>query len=212
MPLFDPTLLAAYSLAALALALTPGPDMLYCLTAGVAGGPRAGLVAGAGITAALLLHVAAATFGLAGLVATSPLAFEALRWLGAGYLLWLAWQSLRAGPLQPGQGVESEVQPLSLIFRRAMLTCLLNPKLLLFLFAFLPQFVRPEAGSVPLQTLILGLILVVPGLLINTAVGLGGGRLGQWLLRNPAWSRWQNRIVAAVMLGLALRLVLGTRS
>ncbi len=213
MPAFDPELLALYTVAALALSLTPGPDMLFCFASGVAGGPRAGLAAGAGIGAALMLHLAALTLGLSGLVAASPLAFEALRWAGAAYLLWLAWQAFNAPPptLEAANGGGAAAVDLGAVFRRGMITCLLNPKLLLFLLAFLPQFVRPEAGSVAAQSFILGLILFVPGLFINAAVGYGGGGLGRWLLRNPAVARWQNRLVGAIFAGLAMRLLFAGR-
>ena len=213
MPAFDTELLALYTLAALALSLTPGPDMLFCFASGVAGGPRAGLAAGAGIGAALMVHLAALTLGLSGLVAASPIAFEALRWAGAAYLLWLAWQAFTAPPptLDAAGGAGGAGVDLGAVFRRGMVTCLLNPKLLLFLLAFLPQFVRPEAGSVAAQSFILGLILFVPGLIINAAVGYGGGGLGRWLLRNPAVARWQNRLVGAIFAGLAARLLLAVR-
>lgn len=213
MPSFDPQLLALYTAAALALSLTPGPDMLFCFASGVAGGPRAGLAAGAGIGAGLLIHLTALTPGIAGLVAASPLAFETLRWAGAAYLLWMAWQAFRAPAAipVPGDGVAAAEADLAAVFRRGVVTCLLNPKLLLFLLAFLPQFVRPEAGSVAMQSLILGLILVVPGLFINAAVGYGGGGLGQWLLRNPKVARFQNLLVGTIFAGLAVRLVLSGR-
>ena len=98
------------------------------------------------------------------------------------------------------------------VFRRGFVTCLLNPKLILFLLAFLPQFVRPEAGSVAAQSLVLGLILVVPGLLINAAVGYGGGGLGRWMARHPGVGRLQNRLVGVLFLALAARLALGGRA
>lgn len=216
MPAFDPELLALYTLAALALAATPGPDMLFCFASGVAGGPRAGLAAAAGIGAALAVHLTALTLGLAGLVAASPVAFDTLRWAGGLYLLWLAWQAFRAPPpalrtAAGREGREDTAADLRAVFRRGVVTCLLNPKLLLFMLAFLPQFVRPEAGPVAAQFFILGLILMVPGLFVNAAVGYGGGGLGQWLLRNPKIAWLQNRIVGTIFAGLAARLLIGAK-
>jgi len=213
MPAFDPALLAAYTVAALALSLTPGPDMLFCLANGIAHGPRGGLAAAAGIGAALLVHVVAVTAGLAGVVTASPLAFEVLRWAGALYLLYLAWQAFRAPPamLDHGAAPAAGRADLRRVFRGGFVTCLLNPKLLLFFVAFLPQFVQPAAGSVSAQMLILSLILVVPGLLINAGVGVSGGGIARMLARNPAVAWWQNRLVGGIFLALALRLALSDR-
>lgn len=211
MPAFDPELLAAYTVAALALSLTPGPDMLFCFANGVAHGARGALAAASGIFLGLCVHVTAVTLGLAGLVVASPLAFEALRWAGAAYLAWIAWQSFRAPPML--LVAEGQVTPVdtAAVVRRGFVTCLLNPKLLLFFLSFLPQFIRPEAGAVAVQTLILALILVIPGLSLNAAVGLGGGGVGRWMARHPRLLSLQNRLVGLIFLALALRLVLVPR-
>ncbi|ACI99266.1 LysE family translocator [Rhodospirillum centenum] len=212
MPVFDPQLLAVYTLAAVALSLTPGPDMLLCFASGLGGGPRAGLAASAGVATALLLHTVAMTLGFAGLVAASPLALDLLRWLGAAYLLWAAWNAFRAGPAGLGAVAPTDQRAaLAAVYRRGLLTCLLNPKLLLFMLAFLPQFVRPEAGSMAAQFLVLSLILFVPGFLVNAAVGVSAGGLGRWLLRRPLWARVQNWLVGTIFVALALRLVAAPR-
>ncbi|WP_119680208.1 LysE family translocator [Indioceanicola profundi] len=214
MPDFDPALLATYAVAALGLSLTPGPDMLFCFANGVAHGPRGALAAAFGIFLGLAVHLAALTLGLAGLVAASPLAFEALRWAGAAYLVWMAVQAFRSPPMAltaDGCDVGPRQVPLAAIVRRGFVTCLLNPKLILFFLSFLPQFIRPEAGSVAVQTLILALILVLPGLAINAAVGVGGGGIGRWLSRHPGFARAQNWFVGGIFLALAARLALVQR-
>lgn len=214
MPDFDTALLATYAVAALALSLTPGPDMLFCFANGVAHGARGALAAAFGILLGLLVHMTAMTLGLAGLVAASPVAFEALRWVGAAYLVWIAVQTFRSPPLALTAGAcdtGPRQVPLGAIVRRGFFTCLLNPKLVLFFLSFLPQFIRPEAGSVAVQTLVLTLILVVPGFLIVAAVGVGGGGIGRWLARHPTLARAQNWLVGGIFMALALRLVLGQR-
>lgn len=213
MPAFDPALLAAYTLAALALSLTPGPDMLFCFANGVAHGARGALAAAAGIFLGLVVHVTALTLGLAGLVAASPVAFEALRWAGAAYLLWIAVQTFRSPPMMlTAEATDTQPRaPVGTILRRGFITCLLNPKLLLFFLSLLPQFIRPEAGSVAAQTFILALILVVPGLVINAAVGVGGGGIGRFLARNPMLARVQHWLVGGIFLALAARLVFSAR-
>ncbi|MFM2043959.1 MAG: hypothetical protein RLY86_2535 [Pseudomonadota bacterium] len=218
MPDFDPTLLGTYALAALALTLTPGPDMLFCFANGVAHGARGAVAAAFGIFLGLIIHMTALTLGLAGLVAASPLAFEALCWAGAAYLVWMAVQTFRSPPTMlpadgsPGAAPAARAVPVAAIVRDGFVTCLLNPKLLLFFLSFLPQFIRPEAGSVAVQTLVLGLILVVPGFIVITAVGIGGGGIGRWLSRHPTVAKVQHWLVGAIFLALAARLLLGGRN
>jgi len=217
MPVFDPELLTAYIVAALALSASPGPDMLFCFATGVAHGARGGLAAALGIFLGLVVHAGAMTLGLASLVAASPLAFEVIRWAGAAYLVWIAVQTFRSAPISlPAEGTDVsgrlEAGGFAAVVRRGFITCVLNPKLILFLLSFLPQFIRPEAGPVAVQTLMLCLILVVPGFAINLAVGLSGGGLARWLRRHPFWVRAQNWFLGAVFLGLAARLLWSARS
>ncbi|MFE0756678.1 LysE family translocator [Inquilinus sp. NPDC058860] len=205
--MFDPATLALFMAAALALNLTPGPDMLFCFANGVARGPRAGLAAALGIGGGAAVHTLAAALGLAGLFAASPAAFEILRWGGAAYLLWLAMKALRstasglgaAGPLPP--------RPAGRIFLDGMVTNVLNPKVALFFIAFLPQFVDP-AHSAALQILVLGTLLNLSGTAVNALVGMSSGGLGQLLSRRPIVARLLNGFTGIVFLGLAARLVL----
>ena len=208
----DAETLALMAAVALAMGLTPGPDMLFCFAMGVEKGPRGAVAASAGIGLGLVVHVALAILGVAGLVAASPAAFEAIRWAGAGYLLWLACKAFTAPPtlLEAPDGAAPRGE-LSAVFWKGTLTCLTNPKLLLFFLAFLPQFVKPDAGNVPLQMLVLSLIFITPGSLINTAVGVSGGGLGRLMRRHPGWVKAQNRIVGGVFAALALRLALAGR-
>ncbi|MGR3757320.1 MAG: LysE family translocator [Tranquillimonas sp.] len=201
--------LAAFVPAALALNLTPGADMMFCLAQGLRGGPRAALAADAGIAVGVLVHVLVAGLGLSAAVAAAPWLLEAIRWIGIGYLLWLARQALRArapaaaGPVGPARPARA--------FRDGLAVNLTNPKVILFVLAFLPQFVDPARAVLP-QFLVLGAILALGGLLANGAVGLGAGRLGRRLARSPGLGRLLGRITAAIYAGLALRLVLMQRS
>ncbi|WP_343717904.1 LysE family translocator [Inquilinus sp.] len=209
--MFDPATLALYMAAALALNLTPGPDMLFCFANGVSRGPRAGLAAALGIGGGAAVHTMAAALGLAGLFAASPTAFEILRWGGAAYLLWLALKTLRgvaagsgaglgaAGPLPP--------RPVGRIFFDGMVTNVLNPKVALFFIAFLPQFVDP-AHSAVLQIVVLGTLGNISGTTINALVGMSSGGVGRVLSRRPAVARLLNGFTGVVFLGLAARLVL----
>lgn len=203
----DALTLAAFIPAGLALNLTPGADMMFVLAQGLRGGTRAGMAANLGIAAGCLVHVAVAALGLAALLHSYPAAFEVVRWGGVGYLLFLAVKAWRARP--PAQA-QVGAAPLPRIFREALVVNILNPKVALFILAFLPQFVVP-ARPVLTQFLVLGLVFCLGGLLVNGAVALFSGRLGG-LLRQSAAARALNRISAGVFTLLALRLALMERA
>nr|WP_248633644.1 LysE family translocator [Cereibacter changlensis] len=143
--------------------------------------------------------------GLGAAVAAAPWLFEAIRWVGVGYLLWLAWATLRAGP-----GVAlPEVRP-ARAFREGLVVNLTNPKVILFVLAFVPQFVDPAHPVLP-QFLVFGLILSVGGLVVNGLVGVFAGGVGRRLVGSPGFGRWLGRASAAIFVGLAARLALMQR-
>ncbi|HMO08507.1 MAG TPA: LysE family translocator [Paracoccaceae bacterium] len=203
----DPAILWLFVPAALALNLTPGADMMFCLGQGLRAGPWAALAADAGIAAGCLLHVAAAGLGLGALVAAAPWAFEAIRWAGVLYLLWLAARMLRGGTA--GAGTGAPLTPVRALLQ-GLAVNLLNPKVILFVLAFLPQFVDPAAPILP-QFLILGGVIALGGLVVNGAVGVMAAGLGARLAGGGAVQVWLGRAVAAIFAGLALRLALMQR-
>lgn len=198
--------LSLFLLAVLALFLSPGPNMAFVLSHGVAHGPRGGLAAAVGISAADLVHTLFAATGVTALVAAWPPSFDLLRYAGALYLLWLAAQAVRGGGL-PRIGGQARPAGFGRIVRMALLNNLVNPKALLFFMVFLPQFVDPSRGSVPLQLLQLGAVLSLAALGFNTLLGACSGQVGRWLQARPGAARWQGGLLAAVMLGLAVRLL-----
>lgn len=187
---------------ALALNLTPGPDMTFVLAQSAHSGARAGLAAALGIGAGALFHMTLAAFGLAALFAAFPLAFDIVRYIGAAYLVWIAWGMIR----RPPHLGRDAAQPASAVFRQGMLTNMLNPKVAMFFIAFLPQFVVKSAGPAWAQILVLGIAFNISGTLVNCAVALGGGRLAHRLRANPRIGKILGWISGSVMLGLALRL------
>lgn len=198
--------LSLFLLAVLVLMLSPGPNMAFVLSHGMALGPRGGLAAALGIAAADLVLTLLTASGVTALLAAWAPMFDLLRYLGALYLLWLAWQAWR----QPGVvrlGTHGRV-PLGRVFRMAMLGSLLNPKALLFFMVFLPQFVDAGRGEIVLQLTLLGMVLSLVALLFNSALGSCSGQLGRLLQRYPRAACWQRWALAAVLLGLALRLLL----
>lgn len=206
--MIDPVILLTFIPAAIALNLTPGADMMFCLGTGLKAGPRAGLAASAGVAAGCMVHVSVAGAGLGAAIAAAPGSFDLIRWIGVAYLLWLAVSVLRNAGDLPSLGVPA--LGLRAAVLRGFLVNLTNPKVILFVLAFVPQFVDP-ARPVLLQFLILGGVIALGGFIINGIVGAGAGRLGRRMTRTPAIRRWLDRISATIFAALALRLALGHR-
>ena len=205
----EPLTLLAFVPAGLALNLTPGADMMFCLGQGLKSGRRPAMAANFGIATGGMVHTLLAALGLGALVAAHPTAFEAIRWLGVGYLLWLAVAALRSSPF----AAEAAVVPVSArkAFWQGLMVNLLNPKVILFILAFLPQFVDPTRAILP-QFLTLGVVFSLGGLMVNGAVGLFAGSIGQRVARSAGLSRWLSRISATIFGALALRLALMPRT
>ncbi|MEO1161157.1 MAG: LysE family translocator [Pseudomonadota bacterium] len=208
--IIEPAQLLIFMMAGIALNLTPGADMMFCLSQGLKSGRKAGFAASLGIATGSIVHVLLAAFGLAALIAANPVAFEVLRWAGVGYLVWLAVQALRH-PVQldlPGDTRRS--QPMR-AWRDGVLVNLLNPKVIVFTLAFLPQFVDPERGSTVLQFLLLGLVLNITGTTVNGFVGIGAGSVRGLLAGNRWIAGTLGYVSSAVFLGLAAKLAFDRR-
>ncbi|MEO8388111.1 LysE family translocator [Polaromonas sp.] len=207
--MMDMGTLSLFVLAVLALFLSPGPNMAFVLSHGLAHGVRGGFAAAIGISAADLVHTLCAATGVTAVVAAWPPSFDALRYAGALYLLWLAWQALRpAGARSAAQATSAGFAGFARIVRMALLNNLVNPKALLFFMVFLPQFVNPARGHVTLQLLVLGVLLSAMALVFNTMLGAFSGQIGRRLQARPGAAKFQRGFLAFVMAGLALRLLL----
>ena len=193
--------LIAFLIGGLIVNFAPGQDMMFATACGLQGGPRVGAAAGFGAGCGVLWHVALAAAGVSALIAAHPGALDAIRWGGVAYLLWLAVKSWRAGAALPGTGVPS----LGRAWARGLLTNMLNPKPVLFVMAFLPQFVRPEAGSVWQQIVALGLVFALTGTLVTMFYGAVAGFAGKALARRV---QGLNKLAAVMFAGLAGRLVI----
>ena len=198
--------LVAFIPAALALNLTPGADMLFCLGQGLRSGPRAAVAASAGISMGSFVHVTLAALGLGALIAALPWAFDAIRWIGVAYLLFLAWQTLRSSGGTDAQDAELSA---GRAFWTGFMVNLTNPKVILFVLAFIPQFVRPEVGSVLGQFLIFGLVLSVGGFFINGGVGVFASGLGRRMASGGRVLSW---ITSGIFVALAARLAMLERA
>jgi threonine/homoserine/homoserine lactone efflux protein len=174
--MIDPTVLLAFLLATTLVVVAPGPDNTYIAAVAMAQGARSGVLSAAGMALGMIVHVTAAALGLAVLLHSTPWALEAIRIVGAGYLCWLAWSALRTRADAAGASQTHSAAPV--VLRRAIVTNLTNPKVVLFFAAFLPQFVRRGYGPVAAQLLILGVIFLAVGLVSDSIIAVSFGRLG----------------------------------
>lgn len=202
----DVSTLIVFCIAVFILTITPGPDLLYIATRGMAQGRSAGLVSALGVHTGVLVHTLAAALGLSALIATSSLAFSIVKYLGAAYLLYLGLRTLLAR--ETGQKVHNLelVSHVSLkkIYCEGIVTNVLNPKAVLFFFAFLPQFIDPASSTAIFQTIILGLLVIVVSFPVDAAVGLCAGTLGNWWIRNVGMQRFGKWVTGTVFIGLGI--------
>ncbi len=209
--MLDPATLTPFFFALIALQLSPGPDMLLVMGRGIGQGHRVAFLTAMGATLlAGLVQLPLLALGVASLIQTSPLAFGFLRWAGAAYLLWLGVNLLR----QSERSTEAAIKPASVTGWTALwegaISNLTNPKVLVFMLAFLPQFVDPNSDwSVTTQLLVLGTIQKLSGFAVLPLVAFGAGRLGNWISRRPNLIVWQKRFTGVVLIGLGLRLAFG---
>jgi len=211
----DPDLFRLYLVAVGILVLMPGPDSLLVLTRSIVDGRRAGVMAATGITLGNLIHTIAAAAGVSALVVASPILFDILRYAGTAYLAWIgvqalaaAWNGWRGRASAPPETADRRQAG---VFGQGLLTNLLNAKVILFYLAFVPQFVAPALGDVPLQILLLGVVLAIGGfgyLLVLTVLASGAA---QRALRSPAVRTCLDAVSGVLFLGFAVRLVLTER-
>ncbi|WP_068087894.1 LysE family translocator [Polycladidibacter stylochi] len=197
--------LSTFTSVAIVLALAPGPDNVFVLTQSAMSGRPAGIAVTLGLATGIIAHTTAVALGVAAIFATSDLAFNLLKWIGAGYLAYLAIGAWRAKP----ESLQAEKEkPMSLLalYRRGVIMNITNPKVSIFFLSFLPQFVNPLHGPLTLQFAQLGFIFILVTLLVFGGVALAAGTIGQKLSNNPKAQVILNRIAATVFLGLALKL------
>jgi threonine/homoserine/homoserine lactone efflux protein len=210
-PMQDLSTLALFAAACLALTATPGPDMLLIASRSVSQGRASGFATLAGIQVDTYCHALAAALGLSQLFVAVPLAYDVVRYLGAIYLLYLAWKTIRATgtAFVPTSGLRR--YPILSVFRQGLLTNLLNPKMALFVLALFPQFLRPGAGSVAVQIMLLATMLNLVGLVVNGIVIVMASRLGRAFSGRNRLRRTPQYLLATVFAGLAARLAFDTR-
>jgi threonine/homoserine/homoserine lactone efflux protein len=208
--MIPPETMSIFLIASVALALAPGPDNIFVLTQSALFGRPAGLLVTLGLCTGLLVHTAAVTLGVAAIVQASAFAFNALKAVGAGYLLYLAWLAWRASAtsISTPRGAERSRRSLYL---RGVVMNVTNPKVAIFFLAFLPQFADPARGALTQQLLTLGALFMLATLCVFGAIAWTAGFIGEWLKGSARAQVAMNRIAAAVFETLAIRLALSER-
>ena len=213
----DAGTLALFAVAAITLLVIPGPSVLYIVTRSVDQGRAAGLASVGGIHVGTLVHVAAAAFGLSALLVSSATAYNAVRWVGAAYLIWLGVRRLLAreedAAAIAGAGPGARRQGLRRVFAQGVVVNVLNPKTALFFFAFLPQFVDATRGSVSFQVVVFGVAFVLLGLVSDGAYAVAASAGARWLRRRPGVARTSRLVSGGVLISLGVTTALaGSRS
>ncbi len=208
--MFDPSQLAIFMAATLALNLTPGPDMLYTATRSLGQGKQAGVASALGIGAGTIVHIVAATLGLSAVLSYSAVTFMAIKYLGAAYLIYLGIKTFR-NKEQLHLGKSDSRESTRRIFWQGVVTNILNPKVALFFLSFLPQFVNPERGSVGLQLATLGIMFDISGVTVLLVVAFAVGHASSWLENRPTFWKVQKWFTGSVFIALGARLALADR-
>ena len=208
--MIDLSTLIAYTAVVLGFVFIPGPATLLTIARATSSGAKVGIAAGAGIAAGDVFHTVMAMVGISAIIATSTMLFSIVKYIGAAYLVYLGIRAIiEKTPANPAAGAVAISACKA--FRQAVLTEVLNPKTALFFLAFLPQFVRPENGSVMLQLMTLGVIFVLLGLFSMVIFAVSAGGLGKFLRRNPSVVKWQGKFVGGIYCALGVRLALQQR-
>jgi threonine/homoserine/homoserine lactone efflux protein len=203
--------LFAFGLIALGLVLTPGPNMIYLISRSICQGRAAGLISLGGIALAFILYMLSTALGVTALLITVPLAYDALRFAGMAYLLYLAWQAVRPGGRSPFQLRELDRDSPRKLFAMGFLTNLLNPKAAVLYLSLLPQFITPGHGSVLLQSVTLGATQMVISLTVNALIVLMAGAIARFLAGRPFWVSAQRWLMGTVLAGLAVDMAVRSR-
>jgi threonine/homoserine/homoserine lactone efflux protein len=209
MTLLAPEQLASFLGAAVLITLSPGPDNLLVLSLGASRGRARGVAFGLGCALGCLSHTLLAALGVSALIAASPIAFKALKVVGGLYLVFLGWQAIRSrGGVHVGAAAATTETPARL-FWRGVFANAINPKVIMFFLAFLPQFVVATRGGEPWQIAQLGVVFTAQAALLFGALGYFAGAIGAWLNRNERAGLWLDRVAGAVFIGLGLKLLAG---
>ncbi len=196
---------------AVLLTLAPGPDILFVIAQSLSQGKQAGIATALGLCTGLLVHISAATLGVSAVIYQSALAFAIVKYAGAAYLLYLAWQAFREKDSSLAFGRQKPMAYASL-YKKGIVMNVLNPKVSLFFLALLPQFVDPSVGRVPQQMLLLGAVFLAQALFVFTLVSIGAEKLRHLLLSNERIAKRINRLKGALFALIGIQIAFSERS
>lgn len=198
--------LIAFALICLGMVLTPGPNMIYLVSRSICQGPAAGLVSLGGVALGFVFYMLMSALGITVLVMAVPFAYDALKFAGAAYLLWLSWQAVRPGGRSPFQVRDLPKDSPRKLFMMGLVTNLLNPKAAVLYLSLLPQFVDPALGSVLLQSVVLGASQIAISVTVNAMIALMASSIALFLAGRPFWMVVQRWLMGTVLAGLAVRM------
>src|ERR1700760_3225910 len=187
--------LLAFALVSLGIVLTPGPNTIYVISRSLTQGPGAGIVSLDGVALGFLFYMLCAAFGITALLLAVPFAYNALRFAGAAYLLYLAWQAVKPGGRSPFEVKQLAIDSPRKLFMMGVVTNLLNPKIAMIYLALLPEFIDPAAGSVLTQSLLLGAIQSVISVSVNALIAMAAGTIALFLATRPSWALLQRYLM-----------------
>jgi len=206
--MIDQATLITYVAIVLGFVFIPGPATLLTVARATTSGTRVGIATGAGITAGDIVHTLLAVVGISAIIATSAVLFSVIKYLGAAYLIYLGVKAImEKSPTSIGGKGQMPITAAQ-AFRQAILAEMLNPKTALFFLAFLPQFVKPENGSVVMQLTVLGVLFAFIGFFSTIVFAVSAGGLGSFLRRNPQVLKWQGKVVGGIYCALGLRVAM----
>ncbi|RXJ81516.1 LysE family translocator [Arcobacter sp. F2176] len=205
------TNLYMFIFASFLLCLAPGPDNIYVLTQGMTKSKKAAIVTTLGLCSGLIIHTSAAAFGISVIFKTSEIAFNIVKFAGAAYLLYIAFQAFKYRNEPLDLSVQNSSNELKKLYLKGFFMNILNPKVSIFFLAFLPQFVSPQNGSVPMQMIILGLVFMALTIIVFSSIGIAGNLLSAKLVQKPSIVKYMNILTSFVLGGLAVKLALSQR-
>ncbi len=200
--------LLLFGLAALIMVLSPGPNMIYLISRSLSQGKNAGIISLLGVMCGFLFHILMVSFGLTAIFFAIPYAFMVVKFLGVGYLLYLAYSTLRSknNIFNADQNLKAD-KPLKL-FNIGLMTNVLNPKMAVFYLSFFPQFIKPEYGSILSQSFQLGIVQILISFAVNFLIVISAAKMAGWFSKKPIWLRIQKWFMASVLTGLAVKMAL----
>ena len=193
------------------LCLAPGPDNIYVLTQGITKSKKAAIVTTLGLCSGLIIHTSAAALGISVIFQTSEIAFNIVKYLGALYLLYIAYQAFKYRNEPLDLSVRNSSSELKKLFVKGFIMNILNPKVSIFFLAFLPQFVNTQAGNIPMQMIILGIIFMIMTVIVFSSIGITANLLSAKLQNNPSIVKVMNILTSTVLVALGIKLALSER-